>query len=54
MKKYGVTLYPNNESDYYEVEADSVEDAIQQAENYARMNSFFMATSSGVELLDEE
>ena len=54
MNKYGVKLYPNNESDYYEVEADNVEEAIEEAERYAHQNSFFMAVEDDVELLEED
>ena len=53
MNKYGVTLYPNNESDYYEVEANSVEEAIDQAQEILNRNSFFIAVEEDVELLEE-
>jgi len=53
MKKYKVTLYPNNESDEYEVEAENVEDAIKEAEDMCRINSFFSATSNDVEEIEE-
>lgn len=53
MNKYKVKLYPNNESDEYEVEADNIEEAIEQAEEFARSNSFFIATSDDVELIEE-
>ena len=54
MNKYRVTLYPNMESDEYEVEADNVKEAIEQAEEMSRHNSFFMATKDDVELLEED
>lgn len=54
MNKYGVTLHPNNESDYYEVEARDVEQAIEIAEEFASRNSFFIALEEDVELLEED
>ena len=53
MNKYRVKLYPNVESDEYEVEADNVEEAIEQAEEMSRNNSFFMAIEDDVELIEE-
>jgi hypothetical protein len=49
MKTYRVKLYPNNESDVYEVEAENVEEAIDIAEELVRQNSFFIATIDDVE-----
>jgi len=54
MNKYRVTLYPNNSSDEYDVEAESVDEAIEQAEEMASRNSFFTATKDDVELLADE
>lgn len=51
--KYSVKVYPNVNWDVYEVEADSVEEAIKLAEEHAMMNCFFMATESDVEEIDE-
>ena len=54
MTKYKVTVYPNVESDIYEVEADTIAEAIMLAENYAVNNCFFIATEDDVEELEEQ
>lgn len=53
MAKYKVTCIPNVEEYECEVEADSVEDAIKQAEDEAKQNCYFMATDDDVEEIEE-
>ena len=54
MKKYKVTLYPNVNDYKTTVEADSVEEAIEIAQDEASQNCYFMATESDVEEIEEE
>lgn len=48
MKKYNITLYPNVNSYQITVEADSIEEAIEIAQEEASINCYFMATESDV------
>ena len=49
MRKYIVKLYPNVNSFEIEVEADSIDEAINEAEEIAQRNCCFIATPSDVE-----
>ena len=53
MKKYKVTAYPNWEEWIMEIEAESVEDAIKQANEEVSQNAYFIATEKDVEEIEE-
>jgi hypothetical protein len=53
MKKYKIILYPNINDYKTEVEADSVEEAIERAEHEANNNCYFMATVDDVTEIEE-
>jgi hypothetical protein len=54
MKKYKVVLYPNVNDYRTEVEADSVEEAIEIAQDEASINCYFMATEDDVIEIEED
>ena len=54
MKKYKYTAYPNVESEEGEVEADSIEQAIQIANEQVARNAYFYVTELDLEEVDEE
>jgi len=54
MNKYKVKYYPNVDSYITIVEANSVEEAIEQSEEEAKMNTCFYATEKDVEILETE
>jgi hypothetical protein len=54
MKKYKVICYPNVNSYQTEVEANSVEEAIEIAQDEASINCYFMAIESDVTEIEEE
>ena len=54
MTKYRVTVYPNVESDTYDVEEENIDYAIESAEDLAKNNCFFSATESDVEILEDD
>jgi hypothetical protein len=54
MKKYRVTLYPNVNDYKTEVEANSIEEAIEIAQDEASINCYFMATDDDVTEIDDE
>jgi Mg/Co/Ni transporter MgtE len=49
MKRYKVICYPNVKSYNTIVEAESVEEAIEVAQEEASINAYFMAVESDVE-----
>lgn len=53
MKKYKVTLYPNVNDYVTEVEAMSVKEAIEIAQDEASLNCYFVATKDDVIEVDE-
>ena len=52
MKKFRVVLYPNVNDYNTVVEADSIEEAIEIAQDEASINCYFMATESDVTELE--
>jgi len=54
MKKYQVILYPNVNDYKTVVEADTVEEAIEAAEDEAYINCYFMATVDDVTEIEEK
>jgi len=54
MKKYKVILYPNVNDYKTEVEADSVEEAIEIAQDEASINCYFIALESDVTEIEED
>ena len=54
MKKYKIMCYPNWESYSVEVEAETIEDALKEAESIANQNCSFMASEDDVEILEED
>jgi hypothetical protein len=54
MRKYKVVLYPNVNDYTTTVEANSVEEAIEIAQDEASINCYFMATESDVTEIEEE
>ena len=53
MKKYRVTCYPNRDSYTVEVEANSVEEAIDEAEFIVNNDTGFTALPKDVEEIKE-
>jgi hypothetical protein len=54
MKKYKVTLYPSVNDYITIVEADSIEEAINIAEDEANINTCFTATEDDVTEIEDE
>jgi Mg/Co/Ni transporter MgtE len=54
MKRYDITLYPNVNDYRTIVEADSVEEAIEIAQDEASYNCYFMATKNDVTEIVED
>ena len=54
MKKYRVKCYPNMNDFEVTVEAETEEEAIEEAENIANQNCYFCADSNEVEEVDED
>ena len=52
MPKYGMKIVPIDSDEYYECEADSKEEAIQQGQDYANNNLCYGVVDSTVEELD--
>ena len=53
MNKFKVTLYPNVDSYICKIEADTIDDAIEIAEEEANQNCSFIARQRDVEKLED-
>ena len=54
MKKYKYRAYPNVECEEGEVEADTIEQAIQIANEQVARNAYFYVEAGDLEEVDEE
>lgn len=54
MAKYGMRIVPIEGDEYYECDADSKEEAIEQGQQYANENLCYGVVDSTVEELDED
>lgn len=53
FKKYEATLYPSVESDYYECEAESLEEAERIIQDYSNVNYGFVVCEGDVREVEE-
>lgn len=52
MTKYGITLRPNSQEEYYEIEANSEQEAKEEA--YEMCNNNMFGEIDEIEILDED